>query len=287
MADPLWEEFDPIWSQIETVTPPVVLAGGYGLFLKQVWLQAQGPQAVSAIPLAQWANLVPRATQDIDLVLDLGVVANEEQQAIITRAIRARGFTDVSPLWKFGKSCADGRHVKVELHSVRPVKEHPLVMRGGSYTIKRRSSTSPDRLHTRANDEAVGGELEPCVFHWHGRVIRVPNPVTWSIMKMTAAADRWFKSHNELTPADREFHRLQAEKHAVDVGRIIGMMQVHERAHSQSVVTAVSASEPYRRACAIRGTDFAPRGFGMEAMRRHWDPAAVDTIGLVLATWFP
>ena len=36
--DPLWRYFVPLWADLTAVAPGLLLAGGYGLFLKQSWL---------------------------------------------------------------------------------------------------------------------------------------------------------------------------------------------------------------------------------------------------------
>lgn len=287
MSDPLWSEFAPLWTAIASVKPPIIVAGGYGLYLKQLWLLSQGVTATSAIPLSQWTAFAPRATQDIDLVLDLDVVADEAQQAVITRAIRAQGYTDASPLWQFAKDVGAGR-VKIELHSVPPPDGHLTVKQDGRFSIKRRASTSPDRLHTRANVEAVGGHLAVCRFPWLEHVIHVPNPVTWSVMKLTAAADRWAEANDPAKdPGKREVQRKQALKHAVDTGRIIALMQVEERDAAESVLAAIRGTAAYQRVCGIQHEHTRPGGFIAEAMRTTWTAPDIQVISRVIATWFP
>src|SRR5438046_2354311 len=39
--DPLWPYFVPLWTDLRKIAPGLLLAGGYGLFLKQQWLVSQ------------------------------------------------------------------------------------------------------------------------------------------------------------------------------------------------------------------------------------------------------
>ncbi len=41
IQDGLWPHFVPLWTDLRAITPTLLLAGGYALFLKQRWLIAQ------------------------------------------------------------------------------------------------------------------------------------------------------------------------------------------------------------------------------------------------------
>ena len=41
IQDELWPHFVPLWTDLRSIAPRLLLAGGYGLFLKQQWLISQ------------------------------------------------------------------------------------------------------------------------------------------------------------------------------------------------------------------------------------------------------
>ena len=52
--DLLWPHFSPLWKELSAASPTgILVAGGYGLFLKQQWLvEADGPATV--VPMQNW-----------------------------------------------------------------------------------------------------------------------------------------------------------------------------------------------------------------------------------------
>jgi hypothetical protein len=49
--DELWPHFVPIWTDLRNIAPGLLLAGGYGLFLKQQWLQVN-PDVPVIVPIS-------------------------------------------------------------------------------------------------------------------------------------------------------------------------------------------------------------------------------------------
>jgi hypothetical protein len=67
--DPLWSHFHPLWTDLSRVaSDDLLVAGGYGLYLKQRFLLAN-PALPIAVPLDRWLDATPRVTKDLDLVL--------------------------------------------------------------------------------------------------------------------------------------------------------------------------------------------------------------------------
>ncbi len=64
--DELWPHFAPLWAELRAVAPGLLLAGGYGLFLKQRWLVSQlpsigaGDRARILVPMHRWNDQTPR-----------------------------------------------------------------------------------------------------------------------------------------------------------------------------------------------------------------------------------
>ena len=107
--DGLWPYFVPLWRGIRSVSSEVVLAGGYGLFLKHNWLLSlegeladhQGNQLVgdrgdafqvnvepTLIEIQHWSQLEPRATKDFDFIVSIDLIASEQAQRRVAKVLR-------------------------------------------------------------------------------------------------------------------------------------------------------------------------------------------------------
>ena len=77
IQDELWPHFVPLWTDLRSIAPRLLLAGGYGLFLKQQWLLSQ-----SVFNLAGEQRLLQRhhQSQRVKFVLQL-VVAHVINQS--------------------------------------------------------------------------------------------------------------------------------------------------------------------------------------------------------------
>jgi hypothetical protein len=72
MDDLLWPHFMPLWQDLRAASSTgILIAGGYGLFLKQRWL-SEGTPPRTVVPIQNWRDAIPRVTKDVDLVLGLG-----------------------------------------------------------------------------------------------------------------------------------------------------------------------------------------------------------------------
>ena len=123
--DLLWPHFMPLWQDLLAAsTTDILVAGGYGLFLKQLWL-ACGDGPATVVPMQNWMDATPRVTKDVDLVLGLDIVGNESTQQSVIGALRRNNFevSDQPPeqRWKFLKRLEDNQKIIVELHSPRPL----------------------------------------------------------------------------------------------------------------------------------------------------------------------
>ena len=70
MDDLLWPHFSPLWQDLGAVSSTdILVAGGYGLFLKQRWLSEESSSR-TVVPIQNWRDATPRVTKDVDLVLE-------------------------------------------------------------------------------------------------------------------------------------------------------------------------------------------------------------------------
>ena len=87
MTDLLWAHFRPLWIDlVDSGGKDLLVAGGYGLFLKQNWL-FRNQETPSLVPIAQWTTNEPRVTKDLDLVVSLDVIAEEQSHRGVLSAL--------------------------------------------------------------------------------------------------------------------------------------------------------------------------------------------------------
>jgi len=128
--------------------------------------------------------------------------------------------------------------------------------------VKHKPSLGEQGVHGRTNPEAVGSELHPFQFSFDEVKLVVPNPVTWSVMKLTATRDRWVLSQDLARDEEfREFSRFQAAKHAQDVYRVIAMMTMEERDRASEVVESLNRTDAFEAAKQCWRNDFADNPF--------------------------
>lgn len=287
--DVLKQEFLALWSQLAKAgTPPLAIAGGYGLLLKQVDLRERGGFGV-LVPLERWGEATPRTTKDLDLVIDLDFIRDAGDQKSMVGVLEARGFTvtERNPRWQFSKRFGESS-VVVEFHAMTPPEE----MTGlffNRHHIKHRPSLGEDGIHARHNQEAACCELHPLLLTVEGIDILLPNPVTWCVMKLTAMADCHDRSRElSRSEKDRTYWRLQAEKHAADVCRIVAMTSRSEAANALEVKSAIKESTAYSLAQEIARDYFIADddGWGVMATERFWETGDLRAIRDLLGEWF-
>lgn len=283
--DPLWNVFRSVWQRLDTTSSQILLAGGYGLYLKQ--LHARDEKAKIAIPISLWNGFAPRSTKDLDFVLGLDLMANSTDNNAVGETLRNCGFTVSREKWQFEKSLSDSQRITIDLHAPEPGVDNPDVKTDDN-RVKTRKTKLPDRVHGHRNPEAIGSEFNPTTFTINSVGVKVPNATTWAIMKMTACHERSEKAQNEqANEADRQFHSKQATKHAVDVGRIVALMTEVEVGHAAEVVERIRESHVYDRACKIRRERFTTGQMGLLEMRELWADNQISLIGSILEGWFP
>jgi hypothetical protein len=75
-----------------TSTPKLIVGGGYGLYLKQLYLR-ENPQIRSLFQVQSLPTA--RTTEDIDLILRAEIVTDSESMGTIRAALDQLGFTVV------------------------------------------------------------------------------------------------------------------------------------------------------------------------------------------------
>jgi hypothetical protein len=286
----LWAHFQPLWQEFQSIGGEVLVAGGYGLFLKQQWLlQQEAPTIV--LPLNRWQDATPRVTKDLDLVIGLDLIADETRNGQLLEALQKNGFAvsekAAGKRWQFVKELGKDRRVIAELHTPNPSEENQQ-LKADKIRVKHKPSLGDEGVHGRLNPEAVGGNIHPFSFSYDETKILLPNAVTWTVMKLTAAQDRWHKSQDaNADPELRSFSRAQAIKHGNDVFRTVAMMSMDERDECTGVKEAIRETSEFQKAASIYRDFFVgTENWADEVLKDKWLPADLEVIHSVLASWY-
>jgi len=87
--DVMWQEFKPLWIGMKAAGDHLLVAGGYGLLLKQHWLLNNNTVPI-IVPIAQWNDAAPRVTKDLDIVVGLHIISSADSQKLMISALEAR-----------------------------------------------------------------------------------------------------------------------------------------------------------------------------------------------------
>jgi len=291
LDDPLWPHFEPLWKDLLlTEAKALQVAGGYGLFLKQRFL-IENRDVPIVIPLERWRDNGPRATKDLDLVLSLDLIGTPERHQNILKALEKNDFQvsekPSGKRWQFVKLLKHDRLVLVELHAPLPEDGNPQIV-ADRQRVKHKPSLGEAGIHGRTNPEAAGCDLFPFRFSLGGIQATVVNPVTWSVMKLTAMHDRWTGSQDsEANEETRSFAQQQAIKHAQDVCRVIASMTRDESDTASAVCDALRERPAFRIAVTIWNDAFVnDRNPAVLSAKVNWLPEDFEVIQSVGSRWF-
>lgn len=310
VQDELWPHFVPLWTDLRKIAPGLLLAGGYGLFLKQQWLVSQlhfpgteggdsivtekGEKPVAdevrtVVAIHRWKDQTPRVTKDFDFLVSLDLIASPEEQRRVHEVLDKHGFKVVpeNARWQFAKMIGEERQVVLDFHAPSPEQKRDD-LRVQSRRVKPQPSLGQMGVHGRENPEANGSELHPFSFKFEELEIVLPNPVTLALMKLVAMRDRRSASQDASKSAgERQMEESQARKHAEDVCRVIGMMTREESETTGVVLDTVRESPVF----AVATTTFSEfyktgEGWGSQAVAEQWQAEDFRIIQNTLATWF-
>ena len=226
---------------------PLMIAGGFGLFLRRERLAGTNETTLLAeIPPA-------RATEDFDLLLSLDLMADPTRLAALRRAIdvlgyqvrpAAREYQFVKPDSAWGRQ----RDVKIDLLAPEPDVADPRLL-VKQRRVKPRAKHSP--LHAHVTPEAIAADLWPLNVHLSGLdttgnqregSMLLPNCFTLLSMKLHAFRD-------EHEGRKGEGRGLYAEKHARDLFTIVALLTAGED-DTRRALSAEFASHPAAREAA-------------------------------------
>jgi hypothetical protein len=242
---------------------PIIIGGGFGLFLKRRHLTASGQRTLFArLPEV-------RSTNDLDLFIRAEVLADLGRTRLIAQTLRGLGYQPVEEAkflqWKRAVLVA-GRtlEVKVDL-LVGPLGPHRPRLRVKSPRVRPRGEVE---LHAHCTEEALGiedGPMEVLVTGARSNgeacqgTVGVPRAFPYLMMKLHAFADR------------RDDARKDAGRHhALDLYTIVGLMTAEEYDDARRLGAGLGGDVHVRRAREVVAGDFAATtALGVLRLREH------------------
>jgi hypothetical protein len=191
---------------------PTIVAGGYGLVLKNRWLRDTDERTI-------YSNLPPaRSTADIDLFLTIEVISDAEKAQYIREELNRRGYEPVQGAenYQFIRELTAGRSLKIDLLTPEPqndeddirIKAQRVRPEGASNTIHGRKVPEAISLEENVRELQIIGQNDKATVY-------LPDPFTYYLLKLFALRDR----RNEP---------LLARHHAFDMYLNLGMMTEDE-----------------------------------------------------------
>ena len=240
----------------------LTIGGGYGLYLKQLYLK-RNPQTrtlfhPSALPSA-------RTTADIDLILRAEVVTDSTSMKAIRDALDALGFIVVATAkyTQFVRDMQPGQ-VKIDLLA-GPLGEFANRVPKDARRVKPRPAVG---LHASRLEEAVAVDLETLRIpisgvlssgQTHKSHVLIPQTFSYLLMKLCAFRDR-------MDDKDKGF----GQHHALDVYRIVGLLTQEEDAAVRKLSAKFSSHSVVLDARAIAQAHFiAADGVGRLRILEH------------------
>lgn len=234
----------------------LLLAGGFGLYLKQRHLEDSVTKTL--LPRSRWPGA--RTTQDIDLFLRAEVVADANQMARYREALDQLGFEVVAGAeWlKFWRE-VDGRKVVVDL-MVGPLGDLEDHVKRRNVRVSPKGSSG---LHARAANDAIGVEHDPIrlALGAGGRSceVLVPQAFPFALMKLGALRDR-------IRDPDKD----EGRHHALDLYRIASMLTEEEESAAKGLAAKYQDHPVIAGATRTIEEHLAPpTGLGRIRLREH------------------
>lgn len=239
----------------------LLLAGGFGLYLKQLHLEAS--KARTRLPTNQWPRA--RTTQDIDLFLRAEVVADASQMAQYRAVLDRLEFkVEAEAKWLKFRRSVKGQDVVVDL-MVGPMGDLEDATERSTIRVKPRGSSG---LHARATDDALGVENEPSRIPVagtrsdgvaHSCDVLVAQAFPFALMKLGALRDRINDTNKD-----------EGRHHALDLYRIMAMLTESEDAVAGELATTFAGHAAIAQAILVIDEYWMPKnGMGRIRLREH------------------
>ena len=248
-----------------------VIAGGLGLYLKQLEYQKHNEQ--SLIKGRNWPE--PRATEDVDILLETEIVADAEAMIAIRQVLDSQGYRAITPNLQFVKDFGL-QQVRIDLLTGPIEKQYVDLIHVNGW--RARPNRDDVKLHARLTPETIAFHVGSISLTLDGQLssginakckIIVPGPFTLLLMKVHAYADRLEitqsarQDNNEVRAVEEE-HAV--EKHVLDIYRIVAMMTRSEFTKTREQFVEYEENKHVLRASRTIREDFD----GRDAIGVYW-----------------
>jgi len=240
----------------------LIIAGGYGLFLKQLYVR-DNPQIRTLFGEDALPNA--RTTEDIDLILRAEIVTDSASMKVIRSVLDQLDFTAVkaAKYTQFVRPMSLG-HVKIDLLAA-PLGEFASRVPRDARRVKPRPSVG---LHASKLEEALAVDRHAILIPIQGQLssgephateVLIPQAFTYLLMKLCAYRDR-------MDDADKNL----GQHHALDIYRIVGLLMQDEDSDVRGLIAEFAQHPVVIEARQIAATHFiAPDGIGRLRIREH------------------
>jgi hypothetical protein len=241
---------------------PLILAGGYGLYLKQLYL-TENSRIQTLFAPGDWP--AARTTNDIDLVLQAEIVTDSVSMKSLRRALDQLGcrVVETAKYTQFVRDMKPGP-VKIDLLAA-PLGRFANRVPKDPRRVKPRPSV---KLHASKLEEALGVDRHARRLPIEGRLssggkhrteILIPQAFTYLLMKLCAFRDRMDDMDQQL-----------GQHHALDIYRIVGMLTRDEDPDVRHLRLEFAEHPTVVEARGIAVTHFTfPDGIGRLRIREH------------------
>lgn len=252
--------------QLEGKDFPIILCGGFGLYLKQLDLQARGADYHPLLPSEQWPR--PRTTDDMDILIRTEILVNAQRFKLLRGALDDLGYQPIpgAEYMQFVRRLDNGASVKIDLLTGPIAAE--LVDRLDIGDRRVRPAEESVGLHAHRTDEAIGfqdnmqeiGVEGDCTDSRPYRSsVSILQAFTFLLMKLFAFRDR-------NADPNKDF----ARHHAMDIYRVIAMLDYDEFNQTRSAVCEHWNSDAVREAQRIVNDGFSePTALGLIRLQEH------------------
>jgi hypothetical protein len=232
-----------LYYELQKKGVPLILGGGYGLYLKQTATDWDGTRTL--ITPEKWPS--PRSTEDLDLFLTAEVVGDAAQMDVIRQALDALGYEPIAKHFQFSKDPENKNEVKIDLLT-GPIPANFLEFVKVNYPRVGNRQASL-QLHAHLTEEALSLNEELLCLQIDGKrssgeaytaPILVPNAFTFMLMKLHAFYDR-------IDSVEKALGR----HHALDLYRIIAMMNDKDYDTAKELINRHRDADPCKQASFI------------------------------------
>ncbi len=245
ITDLLRAELGRLAAALDAHSVPLIIGGGYGLLLRQEFVEHSGVQTVREIPEA-------RSTNDLDIFLSVDIVTDAEKMGALRDVLHASGYQAIAGAehYQFRKDViyrGSPRHVKVDL--LAPPPRDPRLRENVRIDVRRIRNRKAKRIHAHTTPEAftIGeGVLALELGGTPTVAVRIPHPYTFLLLKLYAYRDRRDDPANEL-----------GRYHAFDLYRVVAMMTEEEYKTAEGYRDRFAGDEIVEEAERIVGGLFA------------------------------